>query len=106
MRRGDRGPVDIYRGGDAGETANSEGDAVPAVLGPTEKSFEGWSMMYCYWFFFQAEDGIRGRTVTGVQTCALPISHRRAPHRTRPAPRAAPPPPRTSRRCRWSSAPA
>src|SRR5207248_6607283 len=25
-------------------------------------------------FFFQAEDGIRDRTVTGVQTCALPIS--------------------------------
>src|SRR5207245_7037681 len=25
-------------------------------------------------FFFQAEDGIRGATVTGVQTCALPIS--------------------------------
>src|SRR5699024_11807680 len=25
-------------------------------------------------FFFQAEDGIRGRNVTGVQTCALPIS--------------------------------
>src|SRR5207245_6318105 len=24
--------------------------------------------------FFQAEDGIRGATVTGVQTCALPIS--------------------------------
>src|SRR5207248_7526782 len=24
-------------------------------------------------FFFQAEDGIRDRTVTGVQTCALPI---------------------------------
>src|SRR5699024_1991585 len=24
-------------------------------------------------FFFQAEDGIRGRNVTGVQTCALPI---------------------------------
>src|SRR5688572_6921260 len=24
-------------------------------------------------FFFQAEDGIRGLTVTGVQTCALPI---------------------------------
>src|SRR5437867_4626662 len=29
-------------------------------------------------FFFQAEDGIRDRTVTGVQTCALPISRRRA----------------------------
>src|SRR5207248_4123830 len=25
-------------------------------------------------FFFQADDGIRARTVTGVQTCALPIS--------------------------------
>src|SRR5207248_11682983 len=24
-------------------------------------------------FFFQAEDGIRDRTVTGVKTCALPI---------------------------------
>ena len=24
-------------------------------------------------FFFQAEDGIRGSPVTGVQTCALPI---------------------------------
>src|SRR5207245_6120461 len=27
-----------------------------------------------YFFFFQAEDGIRDATVTGVQTCALPIS--------------------------------
>src|SRR2546430_5494278 len=28
----------------------------------------------CVWFFFfQAEDGIRDLTVTGVQTCALPI---------------------------------
>src|SRR5437667_5531714 len=26
-------------------------------------------------FFFQAEDGIRDRDVTGVQTCALPISY-------------------------------
>src|SRR5699024_11633206 len=26
-----------------------------------------------YHFFSQAEDGIRGRNVTGVQTCALPI---------------------------------
>src|SRR2546430_12562568 len=29
-------------------------------------------------FFFQAEDGIRDLTVTGVQTCALPISHAQA----------------------------
>ena len=28
----------------------------------------------CCYFFFQAEDGIRGYDVTGVQTCALPIS--------------------------------
>src|SRR3989441_11052544 len=28
--------------------------------------------MWCY-FFFQAEDGIRDKLVTGVQTCALPI---------------------------------
>src|SRR6266852_8884159 len=26
-----------------------------------------------FFFFFQAEDGIRNATVTGVQTCALPI---------------------------------
>src|SRR5439155_5969032 len=30
-----------------------------------------WSNNY---FFFRAEDGIRGGHVTGVQTCALPIS--------------------------------
>src|ERR1041384_6978137 len=30
----------------------------------------------CFLFlFFQAEDGIRDKLVTGVQTCALPISH-------------------------------
>src|SRR6266511_4468817 len=28
----------------------------------------------CFFFFFQAEDGIRDFHVTGVQTCALPIS--------------------------------
>src|SRR6266478_7214367 len=30
--------------------------------------------MCFFFFFFQAEDGIRDLTVTGVQTCALPIS--------------------------------
>src|SRR5215204_954748 len=30
--------------------------------------------MCCFFFFFQAEDGIRDHCVTGVQTCALPIS--------------------------------
>src|SRR5206468_8081316 len=28
-----------------------------------------------FFFFFQAEDGIRDLIVTGVQTCALPISY-------------------------------
>src|SRR5699024_11265521 len=40
-----------------------------------------FSVCFCYmcyvlhvlFFFFQAEDGIRDRNVTGVQTCALPI---------------------------------
>src|SRR5256886_5215820 len=32
------------------------------------------SSVSCCFFFFQAEDGIRDLTVTGVQTCALPIS--------------------------------
>src|SRR5205823_9385442 len=32
------------------------------------------------YFFFQAEDGIRDKLVTGVQTCALPICRVR-PHR-------------------------
>src|SRR5688572_31334843 len=40
-------------------------------------------MMTSYWiifFFFQAEDGIRDLTVTGVQTCALPIYELVAEH--------------------------
>src|SRR5216684_9313660 len=31
-------------------------------------------MLEIFFFFFQAEDGIRDVAVTGVQTCALPIS--------------------------------
>src|SRR2546430_8953759 len=33
-----------------------------------------YTMLEHFFFFFQAEDGIRDLTVTGVQTCALPIS--------------------------------
>src|SRR2546429_5981476 len=32
-----------------------------------------------FFFFFQAEDGIRDVAVTGVQTCALPISPKPLP---------------------------
>src|SRR6266704_4686866 len=37
-----------------------------------------------FFFFFQAEDGIRDRNVTGVQTCALPICGRRRGVEIRP----------------------
>src|SRR3989449_7236279 len=37
-----------------------------------------------FFFFFQAEDGIRDVAVTGVQTCALPICSRHALHTLRP----------------------
>ena len=33
-------------------------------------------------FFFQAEDGIRDYDVTGVQTCALPISRAESDNRS------------------------
>src|SRR2546425_4095612 len=33
-----------------------------------------YSAVFLFFFFFQAEDGIRDKLVTGVQTCALPIS--------------------------------
>src|SRR5699024_11527409 len=32
-----------------------------------------YDSIYLYYYFFQAEDDIRDRNVTGVQTCALPI---------------------------------
>src|SRR3712207_7405454 len=38
-------------------------------------------VLFFYFFFFQAEDGIRDIGVTGVQTCALPISDRPRPAR-------------------------
>src|SRR6266508_5276152 len=43
-------------------------------------------MFVIYVFFFQAEDGIRDGHVTGVQTCALPISLVPASNLVRPAP--------------------
>src|SRR5256884_4615122 len=40
-------------------------------------------VLWVLFFFFQAEDGIRDVAVTGVQTCALPISF--GPRARRPA---------------------
>src|SRR3712207_8797128 len=56
-----------------------------------------------FFFFFQAEDGIRDIGVTGVQTCALPISAAGSPRRTAPGCRSGTRPraPRRGRRPRW-----
>src|SRR5256885_6786297 len=54
--------------------------------------FAGWylqgiAVIECmYFFFFQAEDGIRDYKVTGVQTCALPILQLALHHVWRPRP--------------------
>src|SRR5256886_8570134 len=49
---------------------------------PANADLRGVEWMWC--FFFQAEDGIRDLTVTGVQTCALPIfTHADIAHRGR-----------------------
>src|SRR5687768_18078523 len=56
---------------------------------------------FFFFFFFQAEDGIRDVAVTGVQTCALPISRAPAtrawwPVRAASGPTAATCPPRAA----------
>src|SRR5688572_31644676 len=40
---------------------------------PVGRALHRAGAMFMRFFFFQAEDGIRDLTVTGVQTCALPI---------------------------------
>src|SRR5947207_12544592 len=40
-------------------------------------SVDFFCLVFYFFFFFQAEDGIRDHCVTGVQTCALPISARK-----------------------------
>src|SRR5688572_31760035 len=54
----------------------------------------GITSFLLFFFFFQAEDGIRDLTVTGVQTCALPISTPTRATPTRATPRARAPHPR------------
>src|SRR2546430_10323430 len=58
------------------------GTVYDRYMGPTCALVEGVRTMFL--FFFQAEDGIRDLTVTGVQTCALPISHSPSPRRAVP----------------------
>src|ERR1039457_180074 len=50
--------------------------SIRTALNPVRRHDPCWlnvSVSYIFFFFFQAEDGIRDYKVTGVQTCALPI---------------------------------
>src|SRR5205823_7235442 len=49
---------------------------LPSAVGGTPRSL----VTKANPFFFQAEDGIRDKLVTGVQTCALPICHHSISH--------------------------
>src|SRR3989449_4641970 len=51
------------------------GTFVTSYLLPKHRKL-GVALWGAFFFFFQAEDGIRDVAVTGVQTCALPISGR------------------------------
>src|SRR2546430_11489103 len=46
---------------------------MPASRRCVRRTMTASYMCRVFFFFFQAEDGIRDLTVTGVQTCALPI---------------------------------
>src|SRR5205085_7312303 len=61
---------------DVSTQRSGEGDGLASVISTSGARF---------FFFFQAEDGIRDLTVTGVQTCALPIWRARPPRPPRPA---------------------
>src|SRR2546430_2343919 len=63
------------------DTVRPQGEHGRVVLGNVNAEMIGLAPqveldVMIFFFFFQAEDGIRDLTVTGVQTCALPISFR------------------------------
>src|SRR5689334_24772812 len=65
------------------------------------KFFDRQSYLLFESFFFQAEDGIRDGTVTGVQTCALPISPGTSAFACRLSPAPWTPSPSRGWRSRW-----
>src|SRR5256885_6036837 len=72
---------DVWVGGIFAPKVNA-GEAVSVLEMVADKVYAtrtGRVLRYRYFFFFQAEDGIRDYKVTGVQTCALPISGARSP---------------------------
>src|SRR5256885_13275119 len=77
------------RSGMGSDAMNVEGCTelkFPTVATENDSSIVVTEAFYVRFFFFQAEDGIRDYKVTGVQTCALPISIALA---SLPTPRAA-----------------
>src|SRR5205823_6642567 len=77
--------------GEARQTRQRNGQRVGAVeqaahllAGRSEERRVGKEGRYGVWAA-QAEDGIRDKLVTGVQTCALPICRGRAPPAAAPA---------------------
>src|SRR2546430_9622292 len=68
-------PVVDARWGMCGRVCEMMSVATVVVLhGNGERRLWALTTVESCFFFFQAEDGIRYLTVTGVQTCALPIS--------------------------------
>src|SRR5256886_5019365 len=56
---------------------NAQYDTIPSSKVSCKSCGCSMLISMLFFFFFQAEDGIRDLTVTGVQTCALPILLRR-----------------------------
>src|SRR5438105_15777358 len=73
-----RVPVDCS-GGDRSNDVTAERDRNAAGDDTGRANFNAKRKPVGHDFFFHAEDGIRDPLVTGVQTCALPISHALSP---------------------------
>src|SRR6266498_4985035 len=80
MRRSNSWPISIH-GSASSSTVNRtpSPEMPPRHLSPLSRKRANMKTE-AKLFFFQADDGIRVADVTGVQTCALPICHRRLDH--------------------------
>src|SRR2546423_36652 len=74
-RRRPLGTTDPERAGrEAGSVSLAAGWYGKVRMPSAGRAIAGGGTGPAFFFFFQAEDGIRDKLVTGVQTCALPIS--------------------------------
>ena len=68
-------PENISEGQSFKDDLNADSLALVELVDALEEELSERTVGFCIFFFFQAEDGIRDfLNVTGVQTCALPIS--------------------------------